>query len=55
MVSLSRTAYTRKEIEYHAGQSWVEPPGATHTRTENPSQSMPVRLLALFITPTGRN
>ena len=40
-------------IEYRAGQSWVEPPGATHTLTENPSQTMPARLLAVFIAPTG--
>jgi len=40
-------------VEYHAGQSWVEPPGATHTLTENPSQTVPARLLAVFIAPTG--
>jgi quercetin dioxygenase-like cupin family protein len=40
-------------IEYRAGQSWVEPPGATHTLTENPSSTMPARLLAVFVAPTG--
>jgi quercetin dioxygenase-like cupin family protein len=40
-------------VEYHAGQSWVEPPGAKHTLTENPSQTMPARLLAVFVAPTG--
>jgi quercetin dioxygenase-like cupin family protein len=40
-------------IEYRAGQSWVEPPGATHTLTENPSRTMPARLLAVFVAPTG--
>jgi quercetin dioxygenase-like cupin family protein len=40
-------------IEYSAGQSWVEPPGTVHTRTEHPSQTMPARHLAVFIAPTG--
>lgn len=38
-------------IEYRAGQNWVEPPGATHTLTENPSQTKPARLLAVFVAP----
>jgi quercetin dioxygenase-like cupin family protein len=42
-----------KVIKYRAGQSWVEPPGTEHTLTENPSQTMPARLLAVFIAPTG--
>ena len=40
-------------IEYSAGQSWVEPPGTAHIRTENPSQTMPARHLTVFIAPTG--
>jgi quercetin dioxygenase-like cupin family protein len=40
-------------IDYRAGQTWVEPPGTEHTLTENPSQTMPARLLAVFIAPTG--
>jgi quercetin dioxygenase-like cupin family protein len=40
-------------IEYSAGQSWVEPPGTVHTHKENPSQTVPARLLAVFIAPTG--
>ncbi len=40
-------------IDYRAGQSWVEPPGAEHTLTENPSQTLPARLLAVFIAPRG--
>jgi quercetin dioxygenase-like cupin family protein len=42
-----------KVIDYRAGQSWVEPPGTEHTLTENFSQTMPARLLAVFIAPTG--
>jgi quercetin dioxygenase-like cupin family protein len=42
-----------KVIDYRAGQTWVEPPGTEHTLTENPSQTMPARLLAVFIAPTG--
>lgn len=40
-------------MAYRAGQGWVEPPGTVHTHTENPSQSMPARLLAVCIAPTG--
>jgi len=42
-----------KVSEYRAGQYWVEPPGAEHTLTQNPSRTMPARLLAVFIAPTG--
>ncbi|MDQ4148078.1 MAG: cupin domain-containing protein [Pseudomonadota bacterium] len=42
-----------KVIDYRAGQTWVEPPGTEHTLTENPSKTMPARLLAVFIAPTG--
>jgi quercetin dioxygenase-like cupin family protein len=38
-------------MEYGAGKGWIEPPGATHTLSENPSQTMPARLLAVFIAP----
>jgi quercetin dioxygenase-like cupin family protein len=40
-------------IEYSAGQRWVKLPGTVHTHTENLSQTMPARLLAVFIEPTG--
>ncbi len=40
-------------IEYRAGQYWVEPPGARHALTENPSRTTPARLLAVFVAPTG--
>jgi quercetin dioxygenase-like cupin family protein len=39
-------------VEYRAGQYWVEPPGARHTLTQNPSSTEPARLLAVFVTPT---
>jgi len=42
-----------KVSDYRAGQYWVEPPGAKHTLTQNPSQTMPARLLAVFVAPTG--
>jgi quercetin dioxygenase-like cupin family protein len=40
-------------IEYPAGQSWSEPPGTVHSFMENPSKTMPARLLATIIAPTG--
>lgn len=40
-------------IEYHAGQSWSEPPGTVHSFMENPSKTEPARLLATIIAPTG--
>jgi quercetin dioxygenase-like cupin family protein len=40
-------------IEYRAGQYWVEPPGAEHTLTQNPSRTKLARLLAVFVAPTG--
>jgi quercetin dioxygenase-like cupin family protein len=40
-------------VEYHAGQSWLEPPGTTHNLTENPSTTTPARFLATFIAPRG--
>lgn len=41
--------------DFHAGQSWVEPPGTEHTLTANPSRSEPSSLLAVFVAPTGAN
>lgn len=42
-----------KLIEYRAGQSWSEPPGTVHSFMENPSKTVPARLLATIIAPTG--
>lgn len=39
--------------DFHAGQSWVEPPGTEHTLNANPSRSEPASLLAVFVAPTG--
>jgi quercetin dioxygenase-like cupin family protein len=40
-------------VEYRVGESWSEPPGTVHSFMENPSQTMPARLLATIIAPTG--
>jgi quercetin dioxygenase-like cupin family protein len=40
-------------IEYHAGESWNEPPGSVHSYMENPSKTVPARLVATIIAPTG--
>jgi quercetin dioxygenase-like cupin family protein len=40
-------------IEYRTGQSWSEPPGTVHSYMENPSKTVPARLLATIIAPTG--
>jgi quercetin dioxygenase-like cupin family protein len=41
--------------DFHAGQSWVEPPGTEHTLTANPSRTESASLLAVFVAPTGAN
>lgn len=38
---------------YAAGHTWFEPPGAIHLFAENPSQSEPAELLAIFVTDKG--
>ena len=38
---------------YRAGQSWFEPPGAHHLRTENLSLTRPARLLVVFVADPG--
>ena len=38
---------------YKAGESWSEPPGATHSISRNASQTKPARLLAVFVADTG--
>lgn len=38
---------------YQAGESWLEPPGAHHTVSENASVTEPARLLAVFVAEDG--
>lgn len=40
-------------VDYHAGQSWVEPPGTLHTLTQNPSAAEAASLLAVWVAPDG--
>ena len=40
-------------IEYRAGDSWNESPGSIHSFMENPSKTVPARLIATIIAPTG--
>jgi quercetin dioxygenase-like cupin family protein len=37
---------------YHAGESWSEPPGATHSISRNASKTKPAKLLAVFVVDT---
>jgi quercetin dioxygenase-like cupin family protein len=37
---------------YRAGESWHEPPGASHRVSRNASQTEPARLLAVFVVDT---
>lgn len=34
---------------YHAGESWSEPPGASHSISRNASKTKPAKLLAVFV------
>ena len=34
---------------YKAGESWSEPPGATHSISRNASKTSPAKLLAVFV------
>jgi len=34
---------------FHAGESWSEPPGATHSVSRNASKTEPAKLLAVFV------
>jgi quercetin dioxygenase-like cupin family protein len=38
---------------YRAGESWLEPPGAAHSVSENASATEPARLLAVFVAEGG--
>ncbi|MCK0509752.1 cupin domain-containing protein [Aromatoleum buckelii] len=37
---------------YKAGQSWSEPPGASHPVSRNASKTEPAKLLAIFVVDT---
>jgi quercetin dioxygenase-like cupin family protein len=37
---------------YHAGESWSEPPGASHPVSRNASKTKPAKLLAVFVVDT---
>jgi quercetin dioxygenase-like cupin family protein len=38
---------------YRAGESWSEPPGATHSISRNASKTEPAKLLAVFVLNTN--
>lgn len=38
---------------FHAGESWIEQPGAHHRVSENASTTEPARLLAIFVADTN--
>jgi quercetin dioxygenase-like cupin family protein len=38
---------------FRAGESWSEPPGATHSISRNASKSEPAKLLAVFVLDTN--
>jgi quercetin dioxygenase-like cupin family protein len=40
---------------YRAGESWSEPPGATHSISRNASKTEPAKLLAVFVVDTNEN
>ena len=40
---------------YRAGESWSEPPGATHSISRNASRTEPAKLLAVFVVDTNEN
>lgn len=40
---------------YRAGESWSEPPGATHSISRNASSTEPAKLLAVFVVDTNDN
>jgi quercetin dioxygenase-like cupin family protein len=37
---------------YRAGESWSEPPGASHSVSRNASKTKPAKLLAVFVVDT---
>jgi quercetin dioxygenase-like cupin family protein len=38
---------------FKAGESWSEPPGATHAISRNASKTRPAKLLAIFVVDSG--
>lgn len=40
---------------YRAGESWSEPPGATHSISRNASKTEPAKLLAVLVLDTDDN
>src|SRR3954454_6080854 len=38
---------------YRAGESWSDPPGATHSISRNASKTEPAKLLAVFVVNTN--
>ena len=40
---------------YKAGESWSEPPGASHPISRNVSKTKPAKLLAVFVVDTDDN
>ena len=40
---------------YRAGESWSEPPNATHSISRNASSTQPAKLLAVFVLDTNDN
>ena len=40
---------------YQAGESWSEPPNATHSISRNASKTEPAKLLAVFVLDTNDN
>lgn len=40
---------------YRAGESWSEPPNATHSISRNASKTEPAKLLAVFVLDTNDN
>lgn len=38
---------------FKAGESWSEPPGATHSISRNASKTKPAKLLAVFVVNSG--
>ncbi len=40
-------------VDYRAGESWTEQPGAHHLVTRNLDAARPARLLVVFVAPSG--
>ncbi len=40
-------------VDYTAGESWIEPPGAVHTLTQNLSETETAKMLVVFVSKNG--